>query len=65
MSFSLWSSDNMLTVCPFSIGTNSLVTYGDISEEGFTINPATGVITTTKALDRETQEYYTVTGIVL
>lgn len=34
-------------------------------EEGFSINPLTGVITTTKSLDRELQEYYTVTGIVL
>ncbi|KAM9852933.1 protocadherin-16-like [Aulostomus maculatus] len=43
------------------IGTNGLVTYGGIAVEGFTINPVTGVITTTKPLDRELQEYYTVT----
>ncbi|KAM6931595.1 protocadherin-16-like [Lycodopsis pacificus] len=42
-------------------GTNGQVTYGGISEEGFSINPATGVITTSKSLDRELQEYYTVT----
>ncbi|KAM7412774.1 hypothetical protein PAMA_020247 [Pampus argenteus] len=42
-------------------GTNGKVTYGGISEEGFSINPVTGVITTTKPLDRELQEYYTVT----
>ncbi|KAM7399035.1 hypothetical protein PAMP_018329 [Pampus punctatissimus] len=42
-------------------GTNGKVTYGGISEEGFSINPVTGVITTTKSLDRELQEYYTVT----
>ncbi|XP_044210752.1 protocadherin-16-like [Thunnus albacares] len=42
-------------------GTNGQVTYGGISEEGFSINPVTGVITTTKSLDRELQEYYTVT----
>ncbi|XP_029302997.1 protocadherin-16-like [Cottoperca gobio] len=42
-------------------GTNGLVTYGGISEEGFSINPVTGLITTTKSLDRELQEYYTVT----
>ncbi|TDH14711.1 hypothetical protein EPR50_G00022900 [Perca flavescens] len=42
-------------------GTNGQVTYGGISEEAFSINPVTGVITTTKSLDRELQEYYTVT----
>uniref|UniRef100_A0A7N6AUZ2 Protocadherin-16 n=1 Tax=Anabas testudineus TaxID=64144 RepID=A0A7N6AUZ2_ANATE len=42
-------------------GTNGQVTYGGISEKSFSINPVTGVITTTKALDRELQEYYTVT----
>ncbi|KAG9351769.1 hypothetical protein JZ751_023020 [Albula glossodonta] len=42
-------------------GTNGQVTYGGIVEEGFTINPVTGVISTTKALDREVQDRYTVT----
>ncbi|XP_071352960.1 protocadherin-16-like [Trachinotus anak] len=42
-------------------GTNGQVTYGGISEKGFRINPVTGVITTTESLDRELQEYYTVT----
>uniref|UniRef100_A0A673C4G1 Protocadherin-16 n=1 Tax=Sphaeramia orbicularis TaxID=375764 RepID=A0A673C4G1_9TELE len=42
-------------------GTNGQVTYGGVSEEYFSINPATGVITTTKSLDRELQEHYTVT----
>uniref|UniRef100_A0A667Y8M0 Protocadherin-16 n=1 Tax=Myripristis murdjan TaxID=586833 RepID=A0A667Y8M0_9TELE len=42
-------------------GTNGQVTYGGISVEGFSINPVTGVITTTKTLDREQQEHYTVT----
>ncbi|KAA8593994.1 hypothetical protein FQN60_004828 [Etheostoma spectabile] len=42
-------------------GTNGQVTYGGISEEAFSINSVTGVITTTKSLDRELQEYYTVT----
>nr|XP_020468749.1 protocadherin-16-like [Monopterus albus] len=42
-------------------GTNGQVAYGGISEKGFSINPVTGVITTTKQLDRELQEYYTVT----
>ncbi|XP_045930685.1 protocadherin-16-like [Micropterus dolomieu] len=42
-------------------GSNGQVTYGGISEEGFSINPVTGVITTSKSLDRELQEYYTVT----
>nr|XP_023822931.1 protocadherin-16-like [Salvelinus alpinus] len=41
--------------------TNGQVTYGGISDEGFSIHPATGVITTTKALDREAQEQYTLT----
>lgn len=41
------------------------MTYGGILEEGFSISPVTGVITTTKSLDRELQEYYTVTGTVL
>ncbi|KAJ8404690.1 hypothetical protein AAFF_G00335530 [Aldrovandia affinis] len=42
-------------------GTNGLVTYGGIAEEGFTIDPVTGVISTTRALDREVQDRYTVT----
>ncbi|MBN3320699.1 PCD16 protein, partial [Atractosteus spatula] len=42
-------------------GTNGLVTYGGIAEEAFTVDPVTGVISSTKALDRETQERYTVT----
>uniref|UniRef100_UPI003AAAC68E protocadherin-16-like n=1 Tax=Centroberyx gerrardi TaxID=166262 RepID=UPI003AAAC68E len=42
-------------------GANGEVTYGGISEDGFSINPSTGVITTTKTLDRELQEFYTVT----
>lgn len=41
------------------------MTYGGISEEDFSINPVTGEITTTKALDRELREYYTVTGKIL
>ncbi|XP_034723136.1 protocadherin-16-like [Etheostoma cragini] len=42
-------------------GTNGQVTYGGISEEPFSINSVTGVIMTTKSLDRELQEYYTMT----
>ncbi|KAL4608577.1 protocadherin-16-like [Arapaima gigas] len=42
-------------------GTNGQVTYGGIAEEGFVIDPVTGVITTTKALDREAQDRYTLT----
>ncbi|KAJ7995813.1 hypothetical protein DPEC_G00248480 [Dallia pectoralis] len=42
-------------------GTNGQVTYGGVSEEGFSIHPVTGVITTTKALDREAQELHTLT----
>lgn len=46
----------------FSIGTNGIVTYGSIVGDDFSIHPVTGVITTTKALDREAQGVYAVTG---
>uniref|UniRef100_A0A8C2ZSL3 Protocadherin-16 n=1 Tax=Cyclopterus lumpus TaxID=8103 RepID=A0A8C2ZSL3_CYCLU len=54
---------SVLTVAASDLdqGTNGQVTYGGISEDGFSINPVTGVITTTKLLDRELQEYYTMT----
>ncbi|XP_041849765.1 protocadherin-16-like [Melanotaenia boesemani] len=42
-------------------GTNGHVTYGGISKGSFSINPFTGIITTTKTLDRESQDYYSVT----
>uniref|UniRef100_A0A673K804 Protocadherin-16 n=1 Tax=Sinocyclocheilus rhinocerous TaxID=307959 RepID=A0A673K804_9TELE len=42
-------------------GTNGLVTYGGVTEDGFTINPETGVISVTQVLDRELQDHYTVT----
>ncbi|XP_029027438.1 protocadherin-16-like [Betta splendens] len=42
-------------------GSNGQVTYGGITEKGFSIDPVTGVITTTKPLDRELHEFYTVT----
>ncbi|XP_040006119.1 protocadherin-16 isoform X2 [Xiphias gladius] len=42
-------------------GSNGQVTYGGVTEEGFIINPVTGVITTTKALDTELQDHYTLT----
>ncbi|XP_076002325.1 protocadherin-16 [Genypterus blacodes] len=42
-------------------GSNGQVWYGGVSEESFSIDPVTGVITTTKSLDREIQESYTVT----
>ncbi|XP_061538054.1 LOW QUALITY PROTEIN: protocadherin-16-like [Phycodurus eques] len=53
----------VLTVSAFDLdqGSNGKVTYGGVSVEGFTINPVTGVITTTHPLDRELREYYTVT----
>ncbi len=47
----------------FVTGTNGLVTYGGVTEDGFTINPETGVISVTQVLDRELQDHYTVTGI--
>ncbi|XP_072315573.1 protocadherin-16-like [Eucyclogobius newberryi] len=43
------------------LGTNAQVTYGEISEDFFSIDPLTGVISTTKTLDREQQEVYTLT----
>ncbi|XP_036379751.1 protocadherin-16-like [Megalops cyprinoides] len=42
-------------------GANGQVTYGGIAEDGFIINPVTGVISTTKALDREVQDRYMLT----
>ncbi|XP_017271790.1 protocadherin-16 [Kryptolebias marmoratus] len=42
-------------------GSNAYVTYGGIAQEAFSINPATGVITITKPLDRESQDFYAVT----
>ncbi|KAM6985192.1 protocadherin-16 [Aplochiton taeniatus] len=40
-------------------GSNGQVTYSGVTEEGFVINPTTGVITTTRALDREQHDHYT------
>ena len=45
-------------------GSNGHVTYGGVTEEGFVINPVTGVITTTRELDREAQDRYTLTGML-
>ncbi|KAI7793262.1 putative protocadherin-16 [Triplophysa rosa] len=42
-------------------GTNGLVIYGGVTEDGFTINPETGVISATQVLDRELQDQYTIT----
>ncbi|TSK49682.1 Protocadherin-16 [Bagarius yarrelli] len=42
-------------------GSNGIVTYGGLRDDIFTIHPVTGVITTTRSLDRETTEDYTVT----
>ncbi|XP_076832352.1 protocadherin-16 [Brachyhypopomus gauderio] len=42
-------------------GSNGFVTYGGMTDDGFSIHPVTGVITTNKVLDREAQEDYTVT----
>lgn len=39
--------------------------YGGVTEEGFVINPVTGVITTTKELDTEVQDHYTLTGTAI
>lgn len=51
----------MSALC-FTVGSNGQVTYGGVTEEGFIINPVTGVITTTKELDAELQDHYTLTG---
>ncbi|KAM9319167.1 protocadherin-16-like [Pholidichthys leucotaenia] len=51
----------MVSASDLDQGSNGEVTYGGILQEGFSINPVTGVITTTMSLDRELQEYYTVT----
>ncbi|XP_043995914.1 protocadherin-16-like isoform X1 [Gambusia affinis] len=40
-------------------GSNGHITYGGVTEDGFVINPLTGVITTTKELDTEVQDHYT------
>lgn len=45
-------------------GSNGHVTYGGVTEEGFIINPVTGVITTTKELDTERQDHYMLTGTI-
>uniref|UniRef100_A0A4W4F290 Protocadherin-16 n=1 Tax=Electrophorus electricus TaxID=8005 RepID=A0A4W4F290_ELEEL len=42
-------------------GSNGFVSYGGITQDAFSIHPVTGVITTNKVLDRETQEDYTMT----
>lgn len=49
----------------FYPGSNGQVTYGGVTEEGFIINPVTGVITTTKELDKELQDHYTLTGNII
>uniref|UniRef100_A0A8C7XTF0 Protocadherin-16 n=1 Tax=Oryzias sinensis TaxID=183150 RepID=A0A8C7XTF0_9TELE len=42
-------------------GSNGHITYGGVTEDGFVINPLTGVITTTKELDAEQQNHYVLT----
>ncbi|KAM9468396.1 protocadherin-16 [Clarias gariepinus] len=42
-------------------GINGVVTYGGLRDDVFTIHPVTGVISTTRSLDRETKEDYTLT----
>lgn len=54
----------LMSVFCFNAGSNGQVTYGGVTEEGFIINPVTGVITTTKELDAELQDHYTLTGTV-
>lgn len=54
----------ILSALLFTAGSNGHVTYGGVTEDGFIINPVTGVITTTKELDTELQSHYTLTGTV-
>ncbi|KAL0994901.1 hypothetical protein UPYG_G00129030 [Umbra pygmaea] len=42
-------------------GSNGQVTYGGITQDSFSIDAVTGVITTTRSLDRESQDHYTLT----
>ncbi|KAM9729569.1 protocadherin-16 [Menidia menidia] len=42
-------------------GSNGQIRYGGVTEDGFIIHPMTGVITTTKELDAELQDHYTLT----
>ncbi|KAF6716279.1 Protocadherin-16 [Oryzias melastigma] len=42
-------------------GSNGHITYGGVTEDGFVINPLTGVITTTRELDAEQQNHYVLT----
>ncbi|XP_037124749.1 protocadherin-16-like isoform X1 [Syngnathus acus] len=42
-------------------GSNGHVTFGGVTEEGFVINPSTGVITTTAELDKELRDHYVLT----
>lgn len=46
-------------------GANGHVYYGGVTVDGFVISPETGVISLTKVLDREQQEHYCITGILL
>ncbi|XP_069002409.1 protocadherin-16 [Embiotoca jacksoni] len=50
-----------VTATDRDLGSNGHITYGGVTEEGFIINPVTGVITTTKELDAELQDHYTLT----
>uniref|UniRef100_H2ZT82 Cadherin domain-containing protein n=1 Tax=Latimeria chalumnae TaxID=7897 RepID=H2ZT82_LATCH len=43
------------------VGLNAAVTYGGVVEDGFAIHPETGIITSTRPLDRESQDQYTIT----
>ncbi|XP_051903998.1 protocadherin-16-like [Hippocampus zosterae] len=42
-------------------GSNGRVMFGGVTEEGFVIDPSTGVITTTKELDKELRDHYLLT----
>lgn len=59
------SFSSFVFVLCFDAGTNGHITYGGVTEEGFLINPVTGVITTTKELDAELQSHYTLTGMTV
>ncbi|XP_077579230.1 protocadherin-16-like [Stigmatopora nigra] len=54
---------SVLTVSAFDLdqGSNGKVTYEGVSEEAFSVDPASGVVTATRPLDREERENYSLT----
>uniref|UniRef100_UPI00398ED930 protocadherin-16-like n=1 Tax=Pristiophorus japonicus TaxID=55135 RepID=UPI00398ED930 len=42
-------------------GSNGVLRYGGVAENGFSIDPVTGVLSTSRALDREQQDQHVIT----